>query len=72
MDKIPQWQADVLAGDQEQLLSHIERSAPVRLIAALSDLSVALANEPVSAARTRAALGGTLKIDDVSYWMSAG
>lgn len=48
------WPASALEGDQDQILDHLERSTPIRLIATFDDLTVALADEPVRAATSRA------------------
>lgn len=51
------WSAPSLAGDHDQILDHLERSAPVRLIATMGDLIHALADEPLAEASARAEAG---------------
>lgn len=46
--------ADALAGDQDAILSHLERSMPVRLIATLGTFTAAYVDEPISDAIARA------------------
>jgi CBS domain-containing protein len=48
------WPASSLAGDQDKILRHLERSTPVRLMAIIGDLTTAKAGEPVQAATERA------------------
>lgn len=57
MDNETFWPASALAGDHDQILGHLERSAPVRLIATMGDFTYALADEPLVQASARAEAG---------------
>lgn len=51
------WSAPALAGGHDQILDHLERNAPVRLIATIGEFVHALPDEPLAEAGARAEAG---------------
>lgn len=51
------WPASALAGNHDEILDHLERSAPVRLIATMGDLTYTLVDDSLATAASRAEAG---------------